>query len=150
MRNLFAVTTFLAFAVIGTTLTAQSYRTENSPPLPEASRWEDRASITTDVIDGRLSLLEAAAAFRDLNHQAPTVAQAVPQAYPGRTEGESACQQVLAFVRVELEGRATDSDGQKAGASSTDPESVVLSRLQTELKAAKGKDGKVRLPEDVH
>jgi hypothetical protein len=135
-KLLTAIAALLSFAAVGTALTAEFYFDRNSPPLSEASIWEARQQITDDVIDGHMSLLEAAAAFRELNNQSPLVVT-----YPGSSEEERACEQVIAWVRAELEGRAKDSGAQKPGKGAA----AVLTRLKAELKATRGKDGKVHL-----
>jgi hypothetical protein len=145
MKKLFAaLAATLMLAAVGTALTAESFFNPNDPALTEASSWEGRQQITSDVIDGRLSLLEAAAAFRDLNLESP----ALVVTYPGSSEGEKACREVIAWVRVELEARTRESGAKKSGKGSVDS-AAVLARLEAELKAAKGKDGSVHLGGDA-
>jgi hypothetical protein len=144
-----AIAATVMFAAFGTALIAESYFNGNSPALTKASDWEARERIISDVIDSDLPLLEGAAAFRDLNRQSPVLSEILVTTWPGDTEGERACQQVLAWVRAELDGRARASKGQEPSAGSVDPASTVLARLQAELAAAKGKDGNVRLLGDA-
>jgi hypothetical protein len=150
MFKLFAaIAATLGFAAFGAALIAEFSINRNSPALTEASGWEARDQIIADVIDSHLPLLEAAAAFRDLNRQSPVLAESLVKTYPGDTEGERACQQVLAWVRTELEGRARDSKAQHRSEASVDPAAAVLARLQAELAAAKRKDSNVRLLGDA-
>src|SRR4051812_16100319 len=81
-----------------------------SPAPAGASANQARQRIPRGVLDGRLSPLDAAAAFRDLNRRTPALAEPLARDYPADTEGESVCLQVLAWARVELECRRGDSD----------------------------------------
>jgi hypothetical protein len=144
MWKLFAaVAAILGFAVVGIALIADHSYTRSGPAEAQLSIAEQRQQIVSDVIDGRLPLLEGAAAFRDLNRQTPAVADLVAETYPGETEGERACQQLLTFVRRELEMRSKDSDKKQASEASTDS-AGVLARLQAEFEKARD-DGKVHL-----
>jgi hypothetical protein len=90
------------------------------------------------VIAGRLSLLEAAARFRDLDEQPPAARREVLRcAYPGASDDECRCRAVLQYVWVE----ARDRPG-------ADP--AVAKRLEAELRGLLG-HGDVRLPgsEDI-
>ncbi len=58
------------------------------------------------MVEGRLPFLEAAARFRDLNGENPGFQrERFRQAYPGASDGERCCRQVLARVRLEVQDR---------------------------------------------
>jgi hypothetical protein len=135
-----AVAIGLTSAVAGTVY----YRSTSAltEPVAETGHAEARHQITCDVIDGRLSLLKAAAAFHEINTRAPAVPKGALLAYPGETDEERVCHQVINHVNTELEFRS-ESDQAQMSVNAAD---TVLARLQAELKAGRGKDGKVRFP----
>jgi hypothetical protein len=59
--------------------------------------------VTRDVLEGRLSLLEAAIRFRDLNAQRRPNPVSLRDAYPGRTDAERVCRQVISWVVAEAQ-----------------------------------------------
>ena len=65
-------------------------------------RWEAKRQVICALIDGRLTLRQAAAQFRDIDVGIPLKAQA--QRPPQYSEEEWACRQVIAFVHGELAG----------------------------------------------
>jgi hypothetical protein len=137
MLKLFAsVAAALGFVAAADAFTGHYYSTMTLPAPAEAGRSEARVGIANDVIDGRLSLLEGAAAFHELNSRTPALAEVLPEIYKGDSDDERACRQVIAFVKVELESRQGDE-------GSVDTADAVLTRLNGELEAARGKDGKV-------
>jgi hypothetical protein len=145
MLNKFcAAAVALGVVAVGTALAAGHLGYPSIPGAPPsyAERALARYQITCDVIDGRLSLLEAADSFFCLNRQAPVPAGVLP----GDTEGERACRQVLAFVRAELEGRGAAEDAEEVSVADGAVGHAVLARLEAELEAARGADGKVGLP----
>jgi hypothetical protein len=149
MRKLFAAAAaLLTLATVGTALTAQHLGHRNSPAAVQTSLVDARQLIVSDVIDGQRPLLEAAAAFHRFNSLRPGLAEHLAEAYPGDTEAEHTCQQVLAFVRAELQERSKGSDQEPSTAAPTDS-AGVLARLQGELDRARGKDGKIYLPENA-
>jgi hypothetical protein len=77
------------------------------PPFEEESqwakqRWEAKQQVTCVLLEGRLTLREAAARFRDIDVGIPLKAQ--PQRPPQYREEEWACRQVIAYVHDELAG----------------------------------------------
>jgi hypothetical protein len=142
MMKLFAaVAATFMLAAFATTLTAECILYENSPALAEAIIAEKRIQIVSDVIDGRRPLLEAAAAFQDLDRNSPDLMVS----YPGDTEGEKACQRVIAWVRARVETQAGATGAEEPTEASADPAAAVVARLQAELAAAKEKDAKLHL-----
>jgi hypothetical protein len=88
-----------------------------------ARRVQAKHRLVADVIAGRLSLLPAAARFRDLNEQPPVYDRERFRAlYPGADDGERHCREVLAWVADALE-----DDPEPGG---TD----LLTRLEEELQ----------------
>jgi hypothetical protein len=73
------------------------------------------------VVAGRLGLVEAAGRFRDLTPDPPFNQEVFRRAYPGGSDEERYCRQVIAFVRVALR--------EQPGA---DPS--VVGRLEAELQ----------------
>ncbi len=147
LKFLVAVVAVLGLATFGTALTAEFYANGDRPAPAAASLSETRYQVMCDLIDRRTSLLEAAAAFHELNGKSAIPAETLIETYPGDTEGERACRQVLAHVRHELEWRRSGSTAESSEAS--DPAVAVLARLEAEFAAAKGEDGTVRLPQDA-
>jgi hypothetical protein len=100
------------------------------------ARINARQEVVRDLCDGRLTLLEAAARFRALNATAgATARRAAQDIYPGASEGERICRQVIGHVRTHLEE-------QSPGRGET-----VTRALEEELRARLEADGTVRLPE---
>ena len=97
-------------------------------------RLDAKAGVILEVLQGRLTLPEAAARFRDLNDQLPAFNwEQFRQAYPGRSDDERHCQQVIQFVRNEVQAR---------GAADLAP----VARLEAELHERLDR-GDLRLPE---
>jgi hypothetical protein len=72
------------------------------------ARVEARQRVVGDLIAGRLSLLQAAAAFRDLNPRGPRscpIREAFPQA---DSDAEAYCLSVLAHVSVQAPPEQTE------------------------------------------
>jgi hypothetical protein len=86
-------------------------------------RHVEKRRLAGEVIDGRLSLLEAAARFRDLDEQPPAACrEALRATYPGASDDECHCRAVLQYVRVEMRLRP-----------GVDPD--LTERLEAELRA---------------
>jgi len=77
-----------------------------------------KKQIVDEVIAERLSLLEAAACFRELNDAYPDHLDLLRRTHPGKTDEEVLCRNVIAFVRSALRD--------PAGAA-------VIDRLEAEL-----------------
>lgn len=69
-------------------------------------RMQARLQIVEELAAGRMDLLEAAGRFRDLNETLPEFSREVLHRYfPGASEEERYCRQVLAWVDSELTHR---------------------------------------------
>jgi hypothetical protein len=89
--------------------------------------------VAEDVATGRLTLLEGAARFRDLNWLNPGFNwERFRQTSPGVSDDERCCRQVLAYVAVVLRDRPNRG-------------AAVRGRLEAELKGRLER-GKLRLP----
>jgi hypothetical protein len=84
-------------------------------------RQEVIRSLGTELVEGRMSLREAAAAWRAEDAGSPRRLRMRVELTPGRTEEERYCWSVLLNVRVQLEGDARAP--------------AVLARLEAELAA---------------
>jgi hypothetical protein len=96
-------------------------------------RTNTLTEITAGVIDGRLGLLEAAAAFHAADAEMPSQAKARLEFFAGASEGERECRRVITFVETALE----EESSRRA---------TVVERLEAELQAQLQQDGTVRLP----
>jgi hypothetical protein len=96
-------------------------------------RLLEKQRLAGEVIEGRLSLTEAAAAFRHLDEQPPAFNWSdFRRTYPGATDDERHCRAVIVFVRAQLQIRP-----------GADP--ALLGRLEAELHDLVGRGG-FRLP----
>jgi hypothetical protein len=94
-------------------------------------RSKEKTRIVLDLLDGRLTLFEAAAVFDRLNREFP----ALPTyPVPGDSEGERTCWQVIRWAEVELQSR--NAVGREA----------IIAELAKELKEHKERYGTVLLP----
>jgi hypothetical protein len=115
---------------------------ETPSPTDEKEEAADRAvrgrldikdRLTADVAEGRLSLLEAAARFRDLNREWSTFQlEAFRETWPGRSDDERYCRQIIYMVRAKLRDRPAEG-------------LAVVVRLQAELRH-RLRRGDLRLP----
>jgi len=95
------------------------------------ARTTAKGQVANEVIAGRLSLLQAAAAFRNLDQRWPRVAIPSPYSPKAASEDEVYCLLVIGYVHFEAPPeRAADLEG----------------RLRTELTAML-RDGKLHLPD---
>lgn len=126
---------------------------DDSDPAPSLRRERQRAErlardddvalrrvlaknrVTVELIEGRLTLLQAAAWFRHLNGETGGTPVRSGDNRPEETEGEHFCRLVLGWARNELKSRPES------------PAREVFARLEGELAAelARGR-GKVELP----
>jgi hypothetical protein len=110
---------------------AQALQEQNAEATLKAiqRRIAAKELIVKNLIDGRITLFEAAALFRDLNHAYPELPSVDA---PGDSEEEKLCQQVLRWVKMVLEtAEPTDRD--------------ILAHLEEELRRHKQQNGKVIL-----
>jgi hypothetical protein len=97
-------------------------------------RGQMRRDVVAAVITGRMPLLQAAGAFRELNRGAPSSYWGMfGRLYPGASDEERHCRQVIAYVRTELE--------EYPGG-----ENEVVRRLEAALRAQLER-GPLQLPE---
>jgi hypothetical protein len=61
-----------------------------------------RQRLIGDLLEGRATLSQTADRFRALNAEEPGLPAHVRDAFPGRTDEESICQQVLAFAQASV------------------------------------------------
>jgi hypothetical protein len=95
--------------------------TDNEECLALQRRVGAKVRLAREVIDGRLTLLEAAARFRDLNREPPLFAWvAFRAANPGASDDELLCREVISYVHLEQRGQP----GTDAG---------LVARLEAEL-----------------
>lgn len=139
MKKFATLAAALGFVLVAVTVAAHAAADTPSGALPEHARSVERELIVVDVIEGRMSLLEGAAAFHELTAKFPKLSARIDELFPADSEGEQACLHVISSVRQELQ-TPTTSEGANEKAD------AVLGRLEAELKAARDKDGKVSLP----
>jgi hypothetical protein len=80
-----------------------------------------KESLAQDLIDGRISLADAADQFMALNEVAPAIVGSMRQSFPASSDRESAALQVVSYVKVRLRDE-------------TDLSEKVLQRLGDELR----------------
>ena len=65
-------------------------------------RIQAKEEVLRDLIVGRLTLLQAGRRFKDLNETPITCQDDYRSTYPGRSDGEKVCRQVLAWLERDL------------------------------------------------
>ena len=98
-------------------------------------RIRTKESVVDALLNGEMTLLEAAAAFRSI-HERPQSWHDPLCARPQRDDGESWCRQVIHWVEMRV------SLGHSPSLATTERE-----RLEAELQEQMDCDGKVRLPD---
>jgi hypothetical protein len=97
-------------------------------------RSDELSAITTDVIAGRVGLLEAAAAFRAADAIVPSGARVQLAPYfAGGSDAERECRRVISFVDTALDGEPSRR-------------AAVVAGLEAELQEHLRQEGGVRLP----
>jgi hypothetical protein len=100
-------------------------KNEILPPDPRSAEIErslrEKDQVARAVIDGRLTLVEAAARFRAINASRPANLPVCLDQYPGKTDEERVCREVIGYV----ETRLPEQPGTSA----------FLARLESELEA---------------
>ena len=99
-------------------------------------RCKAKEDVVRDVIAGELTLLQAAARFRDVNASWPKARAVVQQAYAGLPYEHALCRQVIAYAEAELRHQ---------GSAHKDS---VLHGLEAELAGHLRQCGRVCLPGD--
>ena len=97
-------------------------------------RCKAKEDVVRDVIAGELTLLQAAARFRDVNASWPKARAVVQQAYAGLPYEHALCRQVIAYAEAELRHQGSVQ------------KDSVLDRLEAELAEHLRRHGKVCLP----
>jgi hypothetical protein len=113
----------------------ESRRMEHLDRLQQVIFWAigQRAALVSDVAVGRLTLFEAAAGFRAVQRIKEKYVSPVSLLFPGKTEEERLCRQVIMHV----EQRLLDEPNQ----------ATVVGRLERELQEHLEKYGTIELPE---
>jgi hypothetical protein len=93
-----------------------------------------KSEAVTELLAGRLALLQAAARFRDLEEALPDSLAAPRRPPGGAADGERQCREVMTWVDNWLRVQAPE---QAAG---------VAARLEEELRRHRGPDGTILLP----
>jgi hypothetical protein len=116
---------------------AQERRSEDLGQRQEVTRRriEAKQAVTRQLVDGRLTLLEAAAWFRYLNENPSDCQDPYRYTWPGDSDGEKLCRQVIGWAEVEVRERSSPSQAD---------EKTRL--LEAELGGHLARDGTVRLP----
>jgi hypothetical protein len=92
---------------------------------------EERDQVVQAVIDGKITLVKAAARFRAINASRPPGLAVHLDLYAGQTDEERICRQVITYVESKLAGR---------------PEaSAILARLESELQDHLAADGAIQV-----
>jgi hypothetical protein len=95
------------------------------PPDPDVAAIqrsvEEKDEIAQAIIDGRMTLVKAAARFRAINASRPPAWPDRLDLYPGQTDEERVCRQVIRYVESNLADRPDAS--------------AILARLESELQA---------------
>ena len=99
-------------------------------------RCKAKEDLVRAVIAGELTLLEAAARFRDVNASWPKARTFLQQAYAGLPYEHALCRQIIAYAEAELRDQGSDQKDR------------VLHRLEAELAEHLRQHGKVCLPGD--
>jgi hypothetical protein len=93
-----------------------------------------REEIAADLFANRITLIEAAERFAELNQQMPNSGRNILQWIPGNSDGERLCRQVILWMECEQKRRR-------------DPEaSATLCSLESQLEELLKRDGVIRLP----
>jgi hypothetical protein len=113
----------------------ETRRAEYLDQLGPVLAWaiEQRMALLSDLLAGRLTLFETAAGFRVVQRVKEKYFQPVALRFPGNTEEEQLCRQVIAYTETRLQD---------------DPkQAAVVARLEKELQEHLDRYGRVRLPE---
>ena len=97
-------------------------------------RLEAKEAIVTEVIAERLTLLQAAAQFRDLNATWPQASHWLQQRYPGVPYELALCRQIIDQVRIELRQWAPERRDR------------IVTRLEAELQTHLESEAGLRIP----
>ena len=99
-------------------------------------RCEAKSDVVTRLMAGELDLFEAAACFRDLNHEPPEFRSMGYLQLPGGSDEEKLCRQVIRWV-----------ENWDHGSSRAKEVGPLLAYLETELAFRLRRAGRIELPE---
>lgn len=100
-------------------------------------RLELKQEAITALLDGRLSLFEAATRFRAANQLHSESMDSLRRIVPGRSEEEKVCRQVINWAVAAATHQDSPTEGEK-----------VSARLEAELAQHLAQNGRVILPQD--
>ena len=106
---------------------------EQAPAVGQ--RMTIKSRVVGQLIAGELTLREAAAWFKYVNERPAGCEANYRELFPGASAEESACRQVIAWVRAELNGAAPSRA------------EATVRRLEAELQGQLECEGKVELPD---
>jgi hypothetical protein len=109
--------------------TLMDYRTEVA-----RRRIEEKHAVIGRLVAGQLSLVQAAALFRQLDATPEDCPGPDRSAWSGRSEEEKLCRQVIHWARNEARHTSAEPD-------------ALVARLGAELAEALARDGSVHLPD---
>jgi hypothetical protein len=127
--------------VDGCTLDTQGDDRSSTTLEPDADdlavqrRILEKERVAQELVDGRLTLFEAATIFRRLNAAPPRSTAPLALYHPGDSEEERLCRHVIAWVRTRMVRRSPYLAD------------VLASRLEEELSRHKARHGAVILPD---
>jgi hypothetical protein len=100
-----------------------------------SERIRAKSRVVSGLLEGEMTLVEAAAWFRFVNDNPPEYPCLFRETITGRSDGEKACRQVIYWVRARLRAEMTASQAD-----------LVLCRLQGDLDTLLAQDDAVELP----
>jgi hypothetical protein len=98
-------------------------------------RMATKEKVIERLVEEELTLLQAAAWFRFLNDNPPEYPSDFRHRYPGNSDAEKACRQVLAWLNPYLRRRLVESQA-----------ATTLCRLEGELEVLLAENGNIELP----
>ena len=108
-------------------------RSPASSPRAVLQGLEVKQQIISQLIDGRLHLLEAAARFQEVHRRSAACLQNTIGVPSGPTDSESVCRIVIGWVHLALQDRPEQAD-------------AISDRLESELQSHLARFGRVCLP----
>lgn len=99
-------------------------------------RIAQKERLAYELIAGRVTLFQAAARFRAVNQQHPETMQDMRKAFPGGSDEEKLCRQVIAWAQVLLTHSTPPSQRE-----------ARIGQLEAELEEQLTRTGKVTLPD---